>query len=896
LNATRNRIVAVKHRTELLDIAYRAMATDPKNRYATVGDFIAAIKEYQAHAESRVITRRATRDLALGDELRENPEAADAKRRMYEAYARARHGYDNALELWPQNSKAKRRLARARRRHAEAAFTAGDYDLAMTLTDEKSEADTALRMEIAESQRKRDTQAKWFKGLLYTTAASLVAMVLGSAGFSVFLLRAYGNADHAEERQRIAESQLKQVEKDTEQKVQQADARVAKADARAVRVKAEADTVTRAADTTVKKAREQVKDARREVANAATEAERKRVESDLLVQEANEKAEAKSAQAKLSEVRLELFSSGMYAASKMLATVPEEARESEEYPDLLRACDWRKEAAEVAAGRDDLGRLVATSPSGEWVAVAELNAGDATVRLARVGEPLPAGWKVNGELTLIGVSADGSLVSAVVGGGLHVFDAATGGSYSIAEGAPPGRLTSLAFHPQRPELVTGSTSTAVERWSIDPKKRSVTRIATDEGRNHGAQVTAVAYSSEGDAFVSADLKGRVFMSSLNDEVASVPHSHAERATGSPLITAVAFDDKRLAYGCDDGLVHLVDTRRVQAPSDAIPEWEDVVVQTLPGQHAGAVVGVAIDRATGTVVSAGGGTALVRALAGPGDRVEYEPVRQYHDQPLRSLALDAQGHAYSSDKSGRVVRWRIAVERKNTLVETSQAGKPVRPVRVALFNSQDRSTLVADGDGFVTRAQWDGASRSLFAGHRDHARMKAWSVATPAPRLVTVAADGVACVWDGVAEGKLLRTIDLGGRDVVSVTPDGLVVASTSRSGTGAKPSVAFSVDGGRPRPLWPDRARVAATLRISPAGDGRERFAIGLRDGQLSTWEPGATRTPLCRSVVRPHRTPITALAASSDGRVLYAGDKVGVVTVWRLDAGAWKQTAARRY
>lgn len=69
--AARNEIVETDQEGELIAVAMKAMATDPNDRYQSVMDFQASIREYLSHSESVQMTVRAEDDLSeagrLGD-------------------------------------------------------------------------------------------------------------------------------------------------------------------------------------------------------------------------------------------------------------------------------------------------------------------------------------------------------------------------------------------------------------------------------------------------------------------------------------------------------------------------------------------------------------------------------------------------------------------------------------------------------------------------------------------------------------------------------------------------------------------------------------------------------------------------------------------------------------
>src|SRR5262245_44387770 len=94
--AAKNEIVETGKSGELLDIALKAMATRPADRYASVQDFQSAVREYQAHIESIALGSRAQEDL-------EEARRTDS----YETYARALFAFQEAYSLWNANTKAK---------------------------------------------------------------------------------------------------------------------------------------------------------------------------------------------------------------------------------------------------------------------------------------------------------------------------------------------------------------------------------------------------------------------------------------------------------------------------------------------------------------------------------------------------------------------------------------------------------------------------------------------------------------------------------------------------------------------------------------------------------------------------------------------------------------------
>lgn len=69
MSAARNEILPTDKTGELVEVARRAMATHPIDRYRTVAAFQAAIRECLAHAESLSLAHRAEQELAKAREV-----------------------------------------------------------------------------------------------------------------------------------------------------------------------------------------------------------------------------------------------------------------------------------------------------------------------------------------------------------------------------------------------------------------------------------------------------------------------------------------------------------------------------------------------------------------------------------------------------------------------------------------------------------------------------------------------------------------------------------------------------------------------------------------------------------------------------------------------------------
>src|SRR5262249_22009053 len=147
MSAARNEIVPTTKTGELIDVALKAMATDPANRYADVRAFQNAIREYQSHSESILLSVRAEEDLV------EAKKSDD-----YQEYAKALFGFREAHELWSGNKRAFTGISQAQQAYAESAHRKGDLDLGLSLLDETNADHLPLRKQILADKEEREAR------------------------------------------------------------------------------------------------------------------------------------------------------------------------------------------------------------------------------------------------------------------------------------------------------------------------------------------------------------------------------------------------------------------------------------------------------------------------------------------------------------------------------------------------------------------------------------------------------------------------------------------------------------------------------------------------------------------------------------------------------------------
>ena len=132
-----------------MDIALRALATEPADRYAAVRDFQTAIRQYLAHAESITLATRAEEGLASAEQTG-----------VYDTFAQALFGFREAIRFWDGNQRAHLGLTQAKLAYAQTAWRKGDYDLGASLLDPQDPVHQPVLREIQAAQQERDARQR----------------------------------------------------------------------------------------------------------------------------------------------------------------------------------------------------------------------------------------------------------------------------------------------------------------------------------------------------------------------------------------------------------------------------------------------------------------------------------------------------------------------------------------------------------------------------------------------------------------------------------------------------------------------------------------------------------------------------------------------------------------
>jgi len=167
MNAGMNQIQSSPMQGELVDIALKAMATEPEDRYGSVQEFKQAIRDYQEHFESTTLSSKAQERMEKALESGE-----------YNDFAQALYGFQEAISLWGGNEEARTGEREVRLLYAQCAADKEDLDLAASLLLEDEPSHQDLRKEVAKALKAQKARQRRLKMMTYGTYGGVVLIIL----------------------------------------------------------------------------------------------------------------------------------------------------------------------------------------------------------------------------------------------------------------------------------------------------------------------------------------------------------------------------------------------------------------------------------------------------------------------------------------------------------------------------------------------------------------------------------------------------------------------------------------------------------------------------------------------------------------------------------------------
>lgn len=853
--AARNEIAPTEKTGELVDIALKAMATEPKDRYPDVKTMQSAIRDYQSHSESVLLSSRAE------DDLKDATQTDD-----YQHYSRALFGFQEAHDLWSGNKRAASGVSQAQLAYAESAKRKEDFDLGLSLLTVGHPEHAVLRKELLEAQQDRIARQRRLVVLKRAAIGLVAAVFVIVSGAAVWIrseqTKAVAEAVRATNAEGVAVMEADRATKAEGEAVKEA-TRATNAEKVALDEKAKAVAAT-----------EEEKKAKVLALAAEKEAVKQRMTADTQRQIAvaerlkAEESQKLEEQAKLAAVE----AAKQEEAAKVAAIASQQVAVAE------------REKAELAKQKEEYEAYI--SKIGLAASQIDKNAFDAAREVLKTCKPELRNWEwgrlmhlcsqsersfdAQSPLEALAVDRDGKRFATGGWGGLaRVWDRESG---QVLQTLKHGGeyVNAVAFSPDGRLLATGSSDAAgyIQVWDIATGKR-LQVIA-----GHDDEVLSLVYSKDGSQLLSSsyDKTARIWDTQTGKEVHKfVGHTWwVWSAAFSP-------DEQHVVTAGHDGTAIV---------------WEvnsDKRTPPFTGHH-GPVFSVAFSPDGQQVVSAGHDRRVLvwspeavqpidfKSLAA-GDDVAPPRFRSFegHTDAVRSVEFSPDGSLLLSSSQDNTVRVWEYVSGQGLKTFRGHGGR----VQAAAFLPDGKRILSASQDHSAREWSIDGNEEirtlqgRVLDGHSDAVLSAAYS--QDQQQIVTASRDRTARTWNtktgepgltlSEGHGYLASTAVFfpGGRRLLTAAVDN--TARIWDVGTGGQ---LLRLDGsGR-----------SAAATLSHHGDW---VATGGDDKSAQLWD--ATTGQRLKKL-EAHLAEVTALAFSPDDRLLATGDAKGHVKLWNIDEG----------
>ena len=921
----KNKIIDVdpEHEGELLNIARKAMATKPADRFANVQGLQDAIREYLSHAESIQLASRAEEDFHRG-----------VLKSEYADLSRAAFGFEEAISLWTGNEPAKEGLQKTRLAHAEAAYQNGDFDLGLSLLDSSQESHQPTIVKLREGLRERESRAGRLKMFRWAAAAMLAFILVGGA-IATFLIdnqrrQAIAARQTAEDNAKEAKRQEGIAKKNEAEAVKQTKLAEVNLD-RALKGEAAAREKTKIAlqkESDAKASEKRAQESKREEERQKIAA----LDAQKLAEDLKDKAEASEKKAKEQEkianerskqvirekekVDYEVYLSKIGLAKAHI--------DQNEFDNARRILDtlrqqrgdenlgWEWRWLSATANQSTAAQLSSSPPIDLAVnrtgtlAIAALEDGSLEVlTLTSNGQiktqnNLPRPGSMPG--TAVAISPDDQAVAvAAANGDIEIWSLSTQRKTRTLRGHED-RVVDLKFA-SNSRLVSGSNDRTARIWNPQTGNSlavcwhiaPVKQLAIHQSSNALTLVTAVADSATG--------RGVVWRVG-NDSKNARPRRLGEFLEHDHPVTAIALssDGNQVATGDTAGNILLWSARSVQktniarAIADAAKTVEDGKPKRPP-RRSGTASSRLVDRSADfqqtQLVSTSRAQPEFNRLRAHADLIEALQFSEngdrlvsasddytmklwnVSDQSVRKTLRGHGGWVTRSQFLGRSSGKLISISRDRTIRIWNEETyvDPAKLLAITRRQAERRETQ-PHGDE-IWSAQFDASGTKLVTGSRDHtARVLQIDPATLTFREVvklenegdeSTLQEGSSFRAMSVAIDRVHQRLYVGSADAtIRVWDLDLGIEIGQASGTGLNTSIALSGDG-----------RLMLTGSSSP-------------DVKAILWsiDPRQQAMPRRRFPLKGHDQAVTTLALSPDGRFAFTGDRVGLGNVWDTQSG----------
>ncbi len=671
-----NVIRETEHTGELIDIAMKAMATKPADRYPTVVEFQQAIRDYERHAASRHLESRARELIVVtpmpnatapdekspGGKTFEGKPSAAQEGPSYASYQNALTLFTESLREWTNNQSAREGLTETQLKLGQLALSKGDFDLGLSVLDTNADSHNETRTLLLQAKEERESRVRRMK--LLKVAASVMA--LGLVVFLAVAARLQFNLTAA---------------------------------------------LTKAADAVVKAEEAQVK---------ATVAQEKATAEQKKADVAVAKAEAEKVKAAAAIVEAEQADKRAKVAAELAMAADVKALAADE---KAKVADGKAKEAVAAAEQADLAKVKANKDKAEAEAIAKLAKQQADL----------AEEKAKSARYLAGLAAANRFVQEGRNKEARLQLDDLKKKYPEKCKAEWDQLWSTANAPQAVSLMKPVEAISVSRDGrllvvADNAGGLVVFPINDQGHVEDQQPRrfvfagrprAVAMSPNGTAIAAAGEEGLIRVWSLAGEAAPIVLKGHDKSVNTVKFSE---DGKRLASGGDDRTVRLWS---LEGARELVQQKVLYPVQTVDWSRDETIL------VAGTAnADEAAGVAYSWEVAKTDDRVELKPLRTFQVPPegkvkqgrgMVTIALTHDGQfAVVNGAAAEIHLFRTDLRKaglaKKSLtvnvasVKVGLHSKRVERVRSLAFNDDSTQLFAAGDDGTITiwkRQETDG---------------------------------------------------------------------------------------------------------------------------------------------------------------------------------------------
>jgi len=735
--AALNKIAPTDKTGELVDIAMKSMSTNPLDRYATVKEMQTAIREYQSHLESVLLSTRAD------DDLKEAIQSSD-----YQKFSRSLFGFQQAHELWSGNKRTLKGISSVKQAYAQTAMRKGDFDLGLSLLDEADKDHLPLRRELLRAQHERVSRQNRLV-FLKRAAMGLVATVMVVLVGAYFLILSENQKARA-----AAIAEKKAADKAKEEQVRADEARQA---ADVAREKAERnEQIAVVAEHNADEARKTAVDAKEKA----------------IVAKENEEYETYISKIGLASSQID--KNAFDAARRVLDECKSELR-NWEWGRLMYLCSqdkqsfdatWPQEALAVDRDRNRFA-------TGGWNATARIR--------DRVTGQILHTLKHGGEnVNSVAFSSDGLLLATGGNdpeGSIQIWNAVTGNRIKVIKSRTDNvddEILSVCFSKDGTRLLSSSYDNTARLWDV------ATGQELRKFVGHSWWVWSAAFSHKEDRVVTASHDGTVIVWDIQTGKGSPAfsghHGPVFCAAFSPddkQVVSAGYDRRILAWNPEE--LKQVDIRKLISSDDSLNSTASF--RAFEG-HKDAVRSVEFSP-DGTLLLSASFDNTVRVWSFESN----EPLQTFrgHGGRVNAALFMDDGRSIISASHDKTVReWSVADrEEIVTLNGRLFKGHSDAVLSASYSHDKDHASQIVTSSRDRTARTWDAKTgKPLLTLDEGHSFLASNAIFFPLGKyLLTAAVDNTARIWDVSSGGQLVRLDGCGRGAAAAISRDGRWIAT-----------------------------------------------------------------------------------------------------------------------